>query len=495
MRDCHDKLRPTALAFLDLKAFDTITHEALGEAAEQAGLPRPLLAYLGNVQRKSVSVIDSMSIRPGRGVRQGDPLSPILFIMAMEKPISAVRRDIGIGLGSQHLHSIIYADDMILMAESAPDLQAKLNGLTAALEGMGMTLNARKSATITAVKDGRSKAMLLMPAEYIAGVGRIGPLGVTDAQEFLGLSFNWKGRITPKRTEELGRTLEEVRTAPLKPHQRLSILRDFMIPKLIHGLVLGEAHRNTLKKMDMLIRRAVRLWLRLPKDTSLGLLHSTTKQGGLSIPSLQITIPLAQKTRFQKLLRSADSLIQAVIHTKVFRSTLRRTEIPVRKTLVLNSEDAKSEWACKLVSSCDGRDLSETDVDEGSHLWLCNPERVFPRLFIRGIQLRGGTWSTKARASRGRSWQAMDKKCRGGCQDVETLNHILQRCARTHDARCARHNRVLRLLCRKLHRCSLTTSIEPIIPYRRTHMKPDIIVHQSERLLVLDVTVVSGLRM
>ncbi|MGL4352239.1 MAG: hypothetical protein ACRCT2_17100, partial [Plesiomonas shigelloides] len=113
------------------------------------------------------------------------------------------------------LHSIIYADDMILIAESAPVLQSKLDGLTAALEGMGMTINARKSAAITMEKDERSKAMLLMPTHYNVGAGLIGPLGVTDTQKYLGLTFNWKGRKTPKRTEDLGRMLDE----------RLAVLR------------------------------------------------------------------------------------------------------------------------------------------------------------------------------------------------------------------------------------------------------------------------------
>ncbi|MGL4349282.1 MAG: reverse transcriptase domain-containing protein, partial [Plesiomonas shigelloides] len=40
LRNSHDLQRPLALAFLDLsKAFDTVSHEALGEAAVQAGLP------------------------------------------------------------------------------------------------------------------------------------------------------------------------------------------------------------------------------------------------------------------------------------------------------------------------------------------------------------------------------------------------------------------------------------------------------------------------
>lgn len=215
--------------------------------------------------------------------------------------------------------------------------------------------------------------------------------------------------------------LAEVKAAPLKPYQRLAVLRDFLIPGLIHGLVLGDAHRNTLRRMDRLIRSSVRAWLRLPKDTSLGLLHSSAKQGGLNIPCLESSIPIAQKSRFKKLLMNADSLIQAVTYTKAFRVILRKTDIPIRvgNAPVLSTADAKDEWARKLFSSYDGKELSEPDIDEGSHGWLRNPERVFPRLFIRGIQLRGGTWASKARASRGRPTPEEDRKCRW---DVRTLS-------------------------------------------------------------------------
>ncbi|MGL5119437.1 MAG: hypothetical protein ACRC7H_09600, partial [Plesiomonas shigelloides] len=61
------------------------------------------------------------------------------------------------------------------------------------------------------------------------------------------------------------------------------------------------------------------------------------------------------------------------------------------------AKEAQEEWANRLCASIDGRELAEHDVDEGSHLWLRRPDRVFPRLYIRGIQLRGGTLSTKAR--------------------------------------------------------------------------------------------------
>ncbi|MGL4350764.1 MAG: hypothetical protein ACRCT2_09440, partial [Plesiomonas shigelloides] len=390
-----------------------------------------------------------------------------------------------------------YADDLILMAASAHDLQVKLDGLATGLETCGMSLNLKKSAALTVEKDGRTKTMLLCPTQYTSAGGSIAPMGVLDTQKYLGRFFTWKGKVIPTRTVDLERMLAEIRAAPLKPQQRIMIVTDFMIPRLIHELVLGHAHRNTLRRMDVMIRRAAREWLRLPKDTSLGLLHAPSSRGGLSIPSLESTIPLAQKRRFEKLLNGAENLIQAVTHTKAFRSILRRTAIPVKAggSLVVNASEAKEEWVRKLCTSIDGRELAEPDVDEGSHLWLRKPDRVFPRLYIRGIQLRGGTLSTKSRASRGRASQEDDRRCRGGCANIETLNHILQSCARTHDSRCARHNRVMRLVCKKLHRVEFKISMEPIVPCQRTHIKPDIIVHRTESLVVMDITVVSGLRM
>ncbi|MGL5127331.1 MAG: RNA-directed DNA polymerase, partial [Aeromonas popoffii] len=498
LRNCHDLQRPAAMAFLDLsKAFDSITPEALGEAAEQAGIPPPMLNYIGNVLRKSMVTIGDNIIHSGRGVRQGDPLSPILFILAMERPISAANRKIGINLESNVIHSIVYADDMVLMAESQPELQEKLDGMDAALADYGMGLNTRKSAALTIAKDGRTKSMLLLPAVYNTNSGRIVPMRIEDTQKYLGLAYTWKGRMTPNRISGLEEMLNQIKAAPLKPQQRMMLIRDFLVPRLIHGLVLGNAHRNTMKRMDVMIRRSIREWMRLPKDTPIGLFYAPFNSGGLRIPCLETTIPILQRQRFAKLLNGSDGIIQAVTRTKAFRVILRRAATPIRVggTLVFTPSEANEEWANRLLSSMDGRDLSEPDVDEGSHLWVKRPDRVFPRLYIRGVQLRGGTLSTKSRASRGRHGLEEDRRCRGGCQSVETLTHILQSCSKTHDVRCARHNRVLRLLCKKLHRGEYNTSIEPIVPCLRTHIKPDIIVHRTERLLVMDVTVVAGHRL
>lgn len=87
--------------------------------------------------------------------------------------------------------------------------------------------------------------------------------------------------------------------------------------------------------------------------------------------------------------------------------------------------------------------------------------------------------------------------CRGGCGAVETLNHVLQKCGVTHDSRCARHNRLLRLLNKKLKGHGKETMLEPIIPAAGSYIKPDLIVKSKPRgtTTIIDVTVVAGGRL
>ncbi|MGL5294804.1 MAG: reverse transcriptase domain-containing protein [Aeromonas sp.] len=151
-----------------------------------------------------------------RTVRTGT----ILFVLAMERPISGARPEIGNELESHHLHSILYADDMVLLANSeSSELQTKMDGLITTLASCGMSLNTKKSAARTIEKDVKTKAMLLAPERYRTGNGQIKPLGIGDTQKYLELDYDWKGRVTPRRTTDLERMLGQIKAAPLKPQQ------------------------------------------------------------------------------------------------------------------------------------------------------------------------------------------------------------------------------------------------------------------------------------
>lgn len=193
-------------------------------------------------------------------------------------------------------------------------------------------------------------------------------MGTADMQMYLRTEFNWKGRIAPKWIKQLNDMLEGLSSAPLKPYRWIDILKTFLTLKLMHEQVLGCAYRNTLQTMHRMIRKALRGWLWLPKDTPLGYIHAPIRSGGLRITNLSITIPLLQKSWFSKLLASDNPLEKAITVLPFFKTLLRRINLPckVGGRTVCSTEEANAEWANQLMASMDGKNLASHNTDKNT---------------------------------------------------------------------------------------------------------------------------------
>lgn len=127
LRKAHDGMHETSVIFLDLaKVFDTVSHEA---------------------------ILSHTKVKCARGMKQGDPLSPMLFILAMDEVVTDSRMDIGISMGGNIVDAIAYTDDLILLADTPKLIDARLRGVNGALKDRGMSLDTSKSAAITITKD------------------------------------------------------------------------------------------------------------------------------------------------------------------------------------------------------------------------------------------------------------------------------------------------------------------------------------------------------
>ena len=75
--------------------------------------------------------------------------------------------------------------------------------------------------------------------------------------------------------------------------------------------------------------------------------------------------------------------------------------------------EAKSCWRKELLKSHYGAGLRSASHCPQSSIWLQYPVRVFPRIYIRGIQLRASALNTKVRRSK-QNRGSGDVNCRGG---------------------------------------------------------------------------------
>ncbi len=199
-----------------------------------------------------------------------------------------------------------------------------------------MSLNTAKSRVLRIAASARLKTSACNNRSLTFRGKAIPGTGLSDAFKFLGVSFTWNGLLKIRHLPKLNEALQEITTAPLKPYQRLRILKAFAFPRFIHQLVLGTTHINTLKALDNATRWAVRTWLRLPSDTNTGFLYAPVREGGLGIPSYRTTIILAKRRRVENLLNSPRPTIQGVgawIATAP-TSTIARRNLRVREDTV-----------------------------------------------------------------------------------------------------------------------------------------------------------------
>ena len=175
------------LVFLDWeKVFDKLYQSRLGETMARFGVPNELInatrsLYDHPTFEVTIQGHTSTHQRQERGIRQGCPLSPLLFIITL----SGIMHDtIGLlqerhGNGEDwlfHISHLLYADDTTLLSRTMPVMQKLLNTLETVAARFGLKLNHNKSVWVAS---GIHRALTFRDETPVAYVAETVYLGCT----------------------------------------------------------------------------------------------------------------------------------------------------------------------------------------------------------------------------------------------------------------------------------------------------------------------------
>jgi hypothetical protein len=134
----------------------------------------PFIAYLRNLYTGATTSLHvegklSEPLPQNRGVKQGDPLSPLLFNCVIDWALDSLDPAIGLSIGqaSSKLNHLAFADDVVLVAESQAGLQDLAAHFERALSKCGLSLNAQKSNTLRIAINGKMKQWLCDPVPFV----------------------------------------------------------------------------------------------------------------------------------------------------------------------------------------------------------------------------------------------------------------------------------------------------------------------------------------
>lgn len=142
-----------ALLSLDLqKAFDTVNHRCLWEILKKFDLPVTLVNFLQRIyqhasSRVLVNGFLTQSFKISRSVRQGCPLSMILFSLYIEPLIREIDSGVsGILFKDRFLRVLAYADDLTIIVRNDPEFDKIMQILSTFSDSADIQLNFKKSA-------------------------------------------------------------------------------------------------------------------------------------------------------------------------------------------------------------------------------------------------------------------------------------------------------------------------------------------------------------
>jgi len=110
--------------FIDFqKAYASIHRDALWKCMKEFKIPTKLIDICKTCVQKTRSAVRiegtlSYLFENKTGLKQGDPLSPILFNLALQKVIQSIKMvPSGIKIGKEQLNILTYADDIALIGK------------------------------------------------------------------------------------------------------------------------------------------------------------------------------------------------------------------------------------------------------------------------------------------------------------------------------------------------------------------------------------------
>lgn len=286
--DDRNSVRGAAILSLDAhKAFDTIDWPYLFVTLEKFGFNKTFIDWVKILYTnpKSSIITNGNKSRPfslQRGVRQGDPLSPLLFDIALEPLAVGLRThpDIkGITLGKSETRVTLYADDLLVCLEnSAASIPVLLEYINSFGKISGYTINWGKSEFMPLGGNLSKEFLDTLPFRVVDTHFNYLGLKLTKNQKHL-FEANFTELVDGLKTD-----IEAWRTLPLSMIGRVNAIKMVVLPRFLYLFQNLPIPLNVsfFKKLDSIILPFV--WGYKSHRISKAHLHKSVQSGGLGLP-------------------------------------------------------------------------------------------------------------------------------------------------------------------------------------------------------------------
>ena len=286
------------------KAFDTLDFRFLIRTLHRFHFGPSFIQWMRVLYKNASSCVmnNGFTTGPfllGRGVRQGDPLSPYLFILALETLAIKIREDCnvqGLKIGEEMIKLSLFADDMTCILKDKTSYTNLFRILNSFGECSGLKVNDEKTE--------------IMPlGDNILQEKDFPTHSICEIIKILGIYFGYDDR--QRNNLNFSQTLKSIKESinvwkwrGLSLLGRIQIVKTFAIPKLMFRASVIPVSKELIKEANSVLYNFI--WNGKDKVKRLALI-SDIEMGGLKMLDIQSMICAKRITCLKKLLEDYSS--------------------------------------------------------------------------------------------------------------------------------------------------------------------------------------------
>ena len=328
VKDARNNGKRLSIAWLDLQnAFGSVPYEAIHATLSHMGLPMELINLIRDLYTNTSSTFQTNEgvtnlIPILAGVKQGCPLSPILFNLTLELLIRAVLakakekareriNEIPATIYGIPFSILAYADDLVLVSRSKKGLQQLLDVAGLSANVLGLIFKPGKCATLTLDCKGGTK---VINNDYTLQNKKLPALKKEEPYRYLGvpMGIEVEQHEATEICDQLITDSEKLENSLLAPWQKLDAIRTFLQPRLSYILRAGEVKIKTLQNYRKKLISTLKKICHLPIRATNHYFFANQSAGGLGLQDPIAEVHVQKVIQAVKMLNCRDQNVKLV---------------------------------------------------------------------------------------------------------------------------------------------------------------------------------------
>ena len=376
---------------IDLRdAFGSVPHDYIQEVLAEVGLPKCMRRVIQSsfdqsTTRFQIGRSSTQDIAIRKGVKQGCPLSPMLFDMCIEPFIRHITQDcrqLGYHVGkSDKIVKVVqaYADDLILFSDNAEHMERLLKELELFLRYSKLNVNNGKCRTLSIGH--RNNMRVELQHTFMLNDIELPRIDLSEGTEYLGIMLSNNKPLRFKSAEEIVHTaikqINKLESLPFRFNQRIDAVKRFIIPSLDYILSNGETYQKTINELEGAIKKLISNFLGNKgvlrdffkvswKDGGLGIQPIDEREKALRIKSLvALTNIASDETReFMKLIIDEERVYRDINAVPVNDSSFLNWETDANGNIIQRGTHGTDSLIIRAMKAAKALNLCITYDDE-----------------------------------------------------------------------------------------------------------------------------------